>query len=197
VTATIGILAAGGSTRMRGRDKLIEEVDGETLLARQLRIASETGAPVLVALPPGDGPRQAIAAGAGARILSVADPSRGMSASIATLAAEAGRLDAAALMLLLADMPDLETVDLVSLLSAAEDHPDSVVRAATAEGRPGHPVVFPRSFFDALQRLQGDAGARQVVAMAQDVRLVRLAGDRARVDLDTPEAWEAWRSQRR
>ena len=37
------IPAAGGSTRMRGRDKLLEDVGGTPLLARQVRVALSTG----------------------------------------------------------------------------------------------------------------------------------------------------------
>ena len=44
------VLAAGASTRM-GRNKLLLEVDGETLVARAARIAAEAGLdPVLVVL---------------------------------------------------------------------------------------------------------------------------------------------------
>ena len=50
--AAILILAAGSSSRMRGGDKLLEEVAGMPLLARITRAALDTGLPVTVALPP-------------------------------------------------------------------------------------------------------------------------------------------------
>jgi CTP:molybdopterin cytidylyltransferase MocA len=181
---------------MRGRDKLLEDVAGEPLLARQLRISGETGAAVFVALPPGPGPRRRLAGAAGARALTVVEPSRGISASIAALAREAGRMDADALVLVLADMPELEGADLFLLLSEAARYPNCIVRAGTADGRPGHPVIFPRRLFGALQDLQGDEGARKVTAAEQQVHVVNLAGQRAVVDLDTPEAWAEWRSSR-
>lgn len=192
--AVIGILAAGASSRMRGRDKLLEDVDGEPLLSRQARIAGECGVPVLVALPPGHAERARIAASAGAGVVVVHASPPGMGDSIAALAAEADRTGADALLLLLADMPELEAADLRALLAAgAEAGTGTVVRAASASGRPGHPVVFPRTLFPSLRRLTGDTGARDVIAAAAGVCLVPLPGDRALTDLDTPEAWAAWR----
>ena len=44
----IVILAAGASSRMRGRDKLLELVDGVALLRRQVERALNTGAKVFV-----------------------------------------------------------------------------------------------------------------------------------------------------
>jgi CTP:molybdopterin cytidylyltransferase MocA len=121
-----------------------------------------------------------------------------MGESIAALADEAERLGADALLLLLADMSEIEADDLRALLSAAaRADGGTVVRAATGDGRPGHPVVFLRDQFDRLRRLKGDTGAREVIANADAVHLVPLAGDRALVDLDTPEQWDAWRKPRR
>jgi CTP:molybdopterin cytidylyltransferase MocA len=197
VSAVIGILAAGGSTRMRGRDKLMENVGGEPLLARQVRIARACGVPVLVALPAHDDRRAEIARAGNAKVVLVDATPPGMGESIASVAAEAERMGADGLLLLLADMPEIETDDLRAILSAAVDSPGgAVVRGASEDGRPGHPILFPRDLFPSLRRLEGDTGAREVVASAGSPRLVPLGGKRALVDLDTPEAWAAWRATR-
>ena len=60
---TIIIPAAGASSRMGGRDKLLEEVEGVPLLRRQVLRAAETGCEVIVALPPGGRARLAALAG--------------------------------------------------------------------------------------------------------------------------------------
>ena len=58
-------------------------------------------------------------------------------------------------------------------------------------------MLFGRRFFEPLRALEGDEGARSLLAAHSDlVRLVRLKGGAARVDLDTPEAWAAWRAER-
>jgi CTP:molybdopterin cytidylyltransferase MocA len=180
---------------MRGRDKLMEDVGGEPLLARQIRIARTQRAEVLVAVPHPRHPRARLAAAMGARLAVVSDASAGMGASISRLAEMADAAGFDSLALHLADMPDIEPGDFAALLAAADMHPHTVVRASTPDGRPGHPVVFPRRLFAALQTLSGDAGAREVIAAAGDVRLVPLVGDRATTDLDTPEDWAAWRDR--
>ena len=196
MTVLVGILAAGASTRMRGADKLLERIDGEPLLARQVRIARAIGEPVVVAVPADAGLRVRLVQRAGARPLPVADAARGMSASIAALAREAERTGADALLLVLGDMPEIEVEDLGALLAEAARHPSAIVRAGTKDGRPGHPVVFPRRCFADLARLSGDVGAREVIAAEREIRVVPLPAERAVVDLDTPEAWAAWRSSR-
>lgn len=193
----VGLLAAGGSTRMRGRDKLMEDVGGEVLLARQLRVAQGFAADVLVALPPDHALRLAIVRNAGASPVTVQTAEPGMGASIAALATEALKMDADALLLMLADMPDIDTDDISALLSTAADAGgETIVRAASADGVAGHPVVFPRVTFPALGRLRGDRGARDVIADSSAVTLVPLQGRRALTDLDTPEEWAAWRASR-
>lgn len=197
MTAVIGILAAGASRRMRGRDKLLEEVDGEPILARQIRMARAHETTVLVAVPGPGHARAAIVSAGGAIAVPVPNADEGMGASISCLAAEADMREADALMLLLADMPDLRTDDLGLLLAAARACPGDIVRAATEDGQPGHPVVFPRQWFPTLRHLTGDVGAREVIAVSDTPVLVRLDGQRAVTDLDTPEAWAAWRRERR
>ncbi|MEC8796355.1 MAG: NTP transferase domain-containing protein, partial [Pseudomonadota bacterium] len=46
------VLAAGSARRMRGRDKLMETIDGTPLIARQLGRAIATGLTTYVALSP-------------------------------------------------------------------------------------------------------------------------------------------------
>lgn len=196
MSLAILIPAAGFARRMRGADKLVEPVAGEPMLRRQARIALETGARVLVTLP-SDAPQRAAALdGLGVERIAVADPSEGMAASIraglAAACATAGAVEG--LMILLADLPELEAADLARLLAAfAADPERPILRATSAAGAPGHPVIFPADLFPELAALQGDTGPRGVIAAHRDrLRQVALPGQRATTDLDTPEAWAAW-----
>ena len=197
------ILAAGASSRMRGADKLMQPVAGVPLLRHLIRVAQASGAPVLVALPPGDSPRRDLAEQAGAvdacagltgvGLVNVSDAGSGMAASIcAGVAAVPG--GSTGLLLMLADMPEIETADLLHLLKAHAADATAILRAASHDGVPGHPILFPAQHFPALCRLQGDMGARAVLAAGR-VRLIPLPGSRALTDLDTPEDWLAWRAQ--
>lgn len=192
------LLAAGASSRMRGRDKLMEDVDGAPLLRRQAEKArAATVGQVLVALPPEPHDRYAALAGLDLRTVPVADAQEGMNASLrAAFAALPSGCPQA--MLLLGDLPDLTTGDLVRVADAVAAHPESLVwRGVTAEGAPGHPIIFDASLFDAFQSLTGDEGGQAVVKQAKDrITLVPLPSDRARRDLDTPEDWAAWRAKK-
>ncbi|MFZ5708526.1 MAG: nucleotidyltransferase family protein [Pseudomonadota bacterium] len=190
------IPAAGAARRMRGTDKLMEPVGGETCLRRAARLACGTGLHVVVTLPAGGphaAPRRTELTGLGATALPLADAHDGMSASLRAGAREAG--NAAGLMILLPDMPDIADHDLAALLDVFADDPLTPVRAASASGRAGHPVILPHRLFPGLLVLTGDEGARRVLA-GEDVNLVPLEGDRAVTDLDTPEEWAAWRASR-
>lgn len=192
------ILAAGASSRMRGSDKLLQPVAGVPLLRHLIKVAEATGAPVLVALPPGDGPRRALAVQtgiglAGAGLVTVPDPGTGMAASIRAGVAAVPD-GSSGLLLMLADMPEIETADLLHLLDAHAADATAILRAASHDGVPGHPILFPAQHFAALRRLEGDTGARAVLAAGR-VRLIPLPGSRALTDLDTPEDWQAWRQR--
>lgn len=196
MTLPILILAAGAASRMAPRDKLLETIHGTPLLTRIAGIACAVSPRVVVALPPDRPARLAALEHTGARPLTVPDAAEGMNASL-----RAGIADlsgAPAVMVLLADLPELDAEDLRAVIASTEAHPEALVwRGATAAGKPGHPVVFAASLYEHLLRLRGDGGARPVIEAAGDrVHLTPLPGQRARLDLDTPEAWQAWRAAR-
>lgn len=192
---TILIPAAGSASRMRGTDKLLEPVEGVPVLARLAAAAVAAGARVLVTLPDEGsafalGRRRALA-GRAVEILPVA-AAEGMAASIRAGAAATG----GALMVLPADMPEIGAAEIGAVWEAAEREPDRIWRGAGAAGTPGHPVVFPPSLRAELAALSGDTGGRAIIDR-HGAGLVRLPGRAAILDLDTPEAWAAWRRDRR
>ena len=183
------ILAAGASSRMRGRDKLLEEIDGAPLVLRAARAACAVSGEVLIALPAGDRSRSAWLTDLPLTRLRVAE--RAMSASISAGAA-AARADA--LLIHLADMPEIGAAALESLCDAWRAGNGSILRATTADGQPGHPVIFGRELFPRLRALSGDEGARDLLRSAK-VETCILPGQAAITDLDTPEDWAAWRAR--
>jgi molybdenum cofactor cytidylyltransferase len=193
------VLAAGASRRMRGRDKLLETVGGVPVLRRVADAAAASRASETVAvLPPGDAARAGALRGSGARLVEAADCAEGMAASLrAGLAAVAGSADA--VVILLADMPEIGPAHLDRLIAAFDPEGGrEIVRATAADGTPGHPVLFGRRFFEALSGLAGDRGAREVVRQGRDFLAdVPLDASAAITDLDTPEAWADWRARLR
>jgi len=191
------IPAAGTSSRMGGRDKLLEEVEGEPLLRRQARCALATGWPVLVTLPAGQPDRRAaLDRLEGLEVEPLTDAAEGMAVSLRAGGAWAASIGARGLMVVLGDMPDLRPDDLRKLAQAFANEPDKVWRATDETGRGGHPVILPARLFGRLDGLAGDAGARPLLT-GEEIGRVTLAGRRATTDLDTPQDWAAWRAGRK
>lgn len=189
------LLAAGAGRRMRGGDKLLEEVNGVALL-RHLALqalAAGTGA-VAVTLPPDAPARAAALQGLALSILPVPDADTGMSASLKVAAAWAMRVGAGGLMICPADLPELTAQDFATLARAFD--PDGPpLRATAQDGTPGHPVIFPARLLPGFAALQGDRGAQPLLAR-HPPRLIALPARHATTDLDTPEDWAAWRATR-
>lgn len=194
MTVPILLLAAGASSRMAPLDKLTQTLRGEPLLRRSARIALDSGAAVLAVLPPGRPQRGAALDGLPLRQVLAADAAQGMSASLrAGLAALPP--GAAGAMILPADMPGFTPADLTLLMDRFAADRTRIVRATAADGTPGHPAIFPCDLFPALQRVVGDEGGRSVLrAHAARVVTVALPGNRATLDLDTPDDWRAFRA---
>ncbi|MEL6793551.1 MAG: nucleotidyltransferase family protein, partial [Pseudomonadota bacterium] len=192
------LLAAGSSSRMRGADKLMEDVDGEPLLRRSARrLQASRADELIVVIRPDDERRREALAGLECRIVENPSAAEGMGASIRVgMGAIADASDAA--LIALADMPEIGTEDVDRLIAAYDaEEGREIIRAATRDHQVGNPVLFGRRFFEALRTLEGDEGARGLLAAHADlVRTVSFSGDQARLDLDTPEEWAAWRSGR-
>ncbi|MDU8929812.1 nucleotidyltransferase family protein [Alisedimentitalea sp. MJ-SS2] len=188
------IPAAGASRRMQGRDKLLEQIDGEAILTRQTRRALATGTDVLVTLSRDHPDRRAVLTPLDAAELTLLtiDGSEGMAISFRTAASYASDHDYTGVLVALPDMPDLGTGDLCHVLDTFRTDPTKVHRATSSDGRPGHPVVIPKRLFPRLAELRGDQGARMALR-EETPRLIALPGVRALIDLDTPQEWAAWR----
>ncbi|MDM8165559.1 nucleotidyltransferase family protein [Roseovarius sp.] len=189
------IPAAGRSSRMRGRDKLLEPVEGQPLLRRQVRLALGLRLPVMVTMSNDRPARGAALDGLnGVHRAVVTDANEGISASIRAGASWALAQGARGMMILLADLPELTLDDLKKLAQAHEKTPETVFRATDATGKPGHPVILPARLFGKLQALRGDDGAKPLL-QSEAVTRIALPGRHATTDLDTPEDWAAWRER--
>jgi CTP:molybdopterin cytidylyltransferase MocA len=189
------IPAAGAARRMRGADKLLEPVDGVPQLARAVRAARGSGAAwAWVTLPPEAAARRAVLKGSRVKVIEVPDWQEGLAASLRAGARAAVAHRASALIVLLADLPEIEAADVARLIAAHEKAPEAVWRGTGEDGTPGHPVLLPARLFAAVAALRGDEGAKAAIA-DETVRDLPLEGRRAVTDLDTPEDWAAWRAR--
>ena len=187
------ILAAGASSRMRGRDKLLCTVNGMPLLRLAAKAASQSGAfEVIAAVRPAQAARVAALDGLGIRLVEVPSAHRGMAESLKAGVAAASEAAEGAIILL-PDMPAITSEHINLLISAFR--PGRVVQAVGESGSPGNPVVLPRCLFPSVMELSGDVGAKRVIrSQREDPIAVVLPGNASSLDLDTPEDWQRWHS---
>lgn len=195
MTTPILLLAAGSASRMRGGDKLLEDVHGAPCLQVMAKRALATGQPVLVTMPSLNHPRAACLTGLELSVIEVPNADLGMSHSLQRGVAALPN-NAKAVMILPADMPDITTDDMNEMLDAFVVTNATAMRATTQDGATGHPTLVGVKLFEQFQKLTGDKGANAILsALGDSLMLHALKGDRARIDLDTPEDWSAWRAR--
>ena len=182
------VLAAGRSTRMGAGNKLTADIGGKPMVRRvvEVAIASKTH-PVLVVTGHRAADVGAALCGLDATLVANPDYATGLASSLkAGIRAVPAECDGA--LVLLGDMPRIASKHLDRLVDAFGAAPDAIVVPAH-EGRQGNPVLWPRRFFAALLRLEGDAGAKRLIAAHREhVREVPIEGDAILDDIDTPEA---------
>lgn len=190
------VLAAGRSTRFSGGahgvTKLAAEVDGAPLVRHSVLAALGSGAaPALVVT--GHARAQVMAALAGLDVREIDNPdhARGIATSLkAGLAALPASCDGA--LVFLGDMPRVTASLARRLVDAFAATPTLDAVAPRVQGRRGNPVLLARTLFAAAMRLEGDEGARKLLAGAR-VAEVDVDDDGAALDIDTPEALDALR----
>ena len=181
------VLAAGSASRM-GRPKQALQYRGQSLLRRASLAALAGGCrPVIVVT----GAYAEISRSElnGLEVREVFNPQwqKGMASSIRTgleglLTANP---EAGAAVFLLCDQPRM-TARIISDLIAAHRRTRRPVIASSYGGSLGVPALFGRSLFARLRRLEGSAGAKQVIQEgASDAHFLPFPG--GEVDVDTPD----------
>lgn len=190
------VLAAGRGTRMGGPNKLLEDVGGRPVVRRVVEAALASHAsPVLVVTGHERARVERILAGLPVMFVHNRDFAEGLSTSVrAGIAAVPGGAGAALVML--GDMPLVGPQILDALLDAFDPDAGRLIVLPVADGRRGNPVLWDRRFFDALTKLEGDVGARHLIAAhAEAVVEIEVEGPGAFLDVDTPEALSRARAQ--
>lgn len=185
-----GLVLAAGLSRRFGSDKRLARLhDGRPLLAASLQVPADVLAQVWVTLRGSDDPAQ-LGLAPSLRIVRSPDAGEGMGSSLASgMRAIAPTCTACAVAIFLGDMPCLRR-DTLLLLVAAADAERIVL--PVYNGSAGHPVLFGRRFWPALQGLHGAQGAKAVLlAHADAVKRVAVSDSGVLLDIDTPEQLSA------
>jgi molybdenum cofactor cytidylyltransferase len=178
------VLAAGASTRF-GSPKQLVRIAGRPLLHAAVTRASEiAGNALVVVLGSGASELAPLLKHSAGAIVVNQDWREGLASSIRAGVAKLPGTCAGAL-LIQTDQPSVSVEDLKRLAGTWRRQPLHIA-AALYDGAPGLPAIFPRTLFQDLARLRGDAGVRALLRRHSE-RLVRVAMPSAAIDIDTPE----------
>lgn len=189
-----GVVLAAGSSKRMGRNKLLLDLGGETVVRRAVRAAIDSGLhPVVVVL--GHEAELVRAELEGLACRSVLNPrhAEGASTSLRTGVAEVPD-EAEALVVLLADMPFVTAAMLRSMVEqyAANRAPVLVSRYGDVEAPP---TLFDRLVFSELAAIDGDRCARQVARRHEAEGVVVTWPREALQDLDVAADYDQVRAR--
>ncbi|MFO1303761.1 MAG: nucleotidyltransferase family protein [Burkholderiales bacterium] len=186
-----GILLAAGEGARFGGGKLLARLPGA---AHGVSAGTSIGAAsamhmmaalndVVAVIRPRDGMLEHALVGTGARVVRCDRAHEGMGASLAC--GVAACLEADGWIVALADMPWIAPTSIVAVADAIRDGAE--LAATQHGGKRGHPVGFSRKYGSLLAALEGDEGARSIVAARQwALRLVDVDDPGVLRDVDRP-----------
>ena len=188
------ILAAGRSTRMGGPNKLLAELGGKPLvrIVTEQALASKAKEVIVVTGHQAEFVEGALK-GLEAKFVRNPDFAQGLATSVkAGIAAVPDDADGA--VICLGDMPMISSQLIDHLIDAFAPDRGNLIAVPVSGGRRGNPVLWSRRFFNELMTLDGDIGARHLIAKHNEaVAEIPVEGDGAFLDIDTPQGLEAAR----
>ena len=191
------LLAAGQSRRMGGPNKLLAAIDGTPMVAHVARRLLASRARPIVAVLGNQADTVDIALGK-LPVKRVRNPefAAGLSTSLKRgIAALPSDLDG--VIVCLGDMPLISGRHLERLIAAFNPLEGRAIIVPTRRGKRGNPVLWSRQFFPEMTGLAGDVGAKHLIGEhAEFVAEVEMDDDAVLVDIDTPEALDAFREKR-
>ncbi len=183
------ILAAGASSRMAPRNKLLVDLpDGRAMVAHVVDTALASNArPVIVVTGHQRAEIEQALQGRDVQFVHAPDAASGLAASLRSgLRALPAQTEAA--LVCLGDMPLISPALLNQLIAAWDPEEGRTIILPTHQGRAGNPVLWDRRFFDDIAALQGDQGARRLLREhADQVTEIEIGSDAVLQDFDTPE----------
>jgi molybdenum cofactor cytidylyltransferase len=187
-----GLLLCGGSSTRFGSDKLLfrhpreggDPAQAEPLIVHAARNLIAGAGNAFAIIPPGREQLRKVLADTGCEILESVLTARGLGASLA--AGVAATADAAGWIVALGDMPFIRAETFAKVRAKLESGAGIAAPVLAATGERGHPVGFARSLLDELTALDGDEGARAVIARHRDaIVLIPVDDPGIVVDIDT------------
>jgi molybdenum cofactor cytidylyltransferase len=179
------VLAAGRSSRMAPRNKLLELVDRKPVITHVVNAALGSGADPVIVVTGFEAERIGeVLRDLKVKVMHNADYAQGLNTSLgAGLKALTPNTDGA--VILLGDMPQIQSGDLNALIAALKDRESICVLVRS--GRRGNPVLWGARYFPEMMQISGDVGAKPLMAKyLEHVVEVPINSDSIFADIDTP-----------
>jgi len=190
------LLAAGQSRRMGGPNKLLAEIDGVPMVTRVAqRLLAARARPIIAVL--GNQAEMVDAALGKLPVERVRNPefAAGLSTSLKRgIAALPPDLDG--VIICLGDMPLISGRHLDRLIAAFNPLEGRAIIVPTRRGKRGNPVLWSKRFFPEMAELAGDVGAKHLIGEHSELVAEVEMDDDVLVDIDTPEALDAFKGRR-
>lgn len=185
------ILAAGQSSRL-GEPKQLLDYSGQPLIRHMAQIAVDLDAgPVVVVVGAHAEAVTEALHDLPVRKLHNPDWQTGMASSIKAGVALLAPTLPDGILILLTDQPHVNRALLEKLIDTARSTHKPIVASQYGDTL-GVPILFRSAYFEALQQLSGDAGARVLVQQHID-DVASVPFEEGAVDLDTPEDVVKWK----
>jgi molybdenum cofactor cytidylyltransferase len=190
------VLAAGASTRM-GRNKLLLDLGGETMVRRVVRAAAGAGLDQVVVVLGHDEPLvRAELAGLPCTLVVNPDHGQGAGTSLRTAVRHVASAGASAIVIVLADMPFV-TSGMIAAVVARYRETAAPVVASHYGAVQAPPTLYDRALFAELLAIPDDRGAKQVVRRHEREAAVLSWPESSLRDVDVPADYEGVRADLR
>lgn len=180
------LLAAGGSSRM-GTPKPLLKWGDQTLIEHRIRTCLGTGQPVIVILGSGAEEIQPLLDHFSVELFINKDWEEGMGSSIQCGIKEMKKTfpGAEGVIIALVDQPLVSHQHFRKMINLFDPGAEKILVSRDKSGLQGVPVLFDRSYFDTLQEIKRDKGAKSIIRQHPDeVQIVPC--DEVLDDMDTP-----------
>ncbi len=186
------LLASGLSRRFGVEDKLLADFDGKPILQHAIDAIPSTciDTLVVVANTANADAVHHFSMGAQAHITINEVPALGMGKSISVGMNAIRDLNDGLerVFIILGDMPRIAPETYTALCDAYTANSANQIIAPSYQGQRGHPVLFPKTSFEALAALDQDQGARSVISAHQGgVYLLPVNDPGVLADIDRPQ----------
>ncbi len=189
VSVAIILLAAGKASRMGGPHKLLAEFSGVPLVRRTAERALSSGADSVTVVTGYRHEDIAVAlVGLALDLAHNPDFASGIASSLKVGFGAPAPSRADGVLVMLADMPNVAASDLTTLIDVFRAAGGQAIVCAASQSKRGNPVILPQSLHEEVTQLEGDVGARQFIESCGLAVIDIDIGDRAILDVDTPEA---------